>query len=113
MNQIAEYEDHSRADYVLFLLRSLYGLKQAPRVWHETIHPFLVGLGFTALEADPCIYCQYKEKKLQMISLYVDNLGIAADQPSDVEFVRSKLKERFQMTDEPDDLFLGIKVKLC
>jgi len=111
MKQITGYEDLTKADYVLLLLRSLYGLKQSPRLWHKTIHPFLESLGFTAMEADPCIYFQWKSQKLQLISLYVDNLGIAGDLLSDVETVRRKLKERFKMTDEPENQFLGVHLR--
>jgi hypothetical protein len=113
MQQVMGYEDVTRADYVLLLLRSLYGLKQSPRLWHQTIHPFLLGIGFRALDADPCIYFKGSaaENNLQLISLYVDNLGIAADQQTDVDFVRSKLQAEYRMTDEPEDLFLGMELK--
>ncbi len=113
MKQPQGYEDLSKADYVLVLLRNLYGLKQAPRVWHQTIHPFLVEIGFKAMEADPCIYFKWDapHKNLQLISLYVDNLGVAADQESDVEQVRAQLQSKFTMTDEPDDQFLQMKFK--
>jgi hypothetical protein len=107
MKQPTGYEDHSRADYVLLLLRNLYGLKQAPRVWHQTIHPFLVKLGFISMEADPCIYYKWtsEQKRLQLISLYVDNLGIAADADIDLQAVRAALHSQYKMTDEPDDIF--------
>jgi hypothetical protein len=108
MQQPTGYEDIARADYVLLLLRNLYGLKQAPRVWHQTIDPFLRKLGFTAMDADPCIYFQWDQKRsnLQLISLYVDNLGIAADLQSDVDYIRNQLKSEYKMTDEPADQFL-------
>ena len=113
MKQPVGYEDVAHADYVLLLLKNLYGLKQASRTWHQTIHPFLVELGFKAMDADPGIYFQWDEdhKHLQLISLYVDNLGIAADLPADVEHVRSKLSAKFKMTDEPDDQFLNMKIE--
>jgi hypothetical protein len=84
-----------------------------PLHWHQTIHPFLLGIGFRALDADPCIYFKGSaaENNLQLISLHVDNLGIAADQQSDVDFVRSKLQAENRMTDEPEDLFLGMELK--
>jgi hypothetical protein len=113
MKQPTGYEDHSRADYVLLLLRNLYGLKQAPRVWHQTIHPFLAKLGFISMEADPCIYYKWdsENKRLQLISLYVDNLGLAADVESDLQAVRTALHSQYKMTDEPDDIFLQMKIE--
>ena len=112
MRQPEGFVDSSRADYVLLLLKNLYGLKQAPRVWHQTIDPFLCSLGFSPMEADPCIYYQWDSShtNLQLVSLYVDNLGIAGDLAADVESVRSQLHAKFKMTDEPDDQFLKMKM---
>jgi hypothetical protein len=112
MAQPEGYEDLTRAEYVLLLLRNLYGLKQAPRVWHQTIDPFLRRLGFIAMEADPCIYYKWDADRihLQLISLYVDNLGIAADLQSDIDHVRSQLNSEFKMTDEPDNMFLQMQL---
>jgi hypothetical protein len=64
------------------------------------------------MDADPCIFFQWDEPKthLQIISLYVDNLSIAADQQSDVDLKRSKLKQEYKMTDEPDNIFLQMKL---
>jgi hypothetical protein len=113
MAQHSGFEDISRADYVLLLLRNLYGLKQAPRIWHQTIDPFLKKLGFTSLDADPCIYFQWDESRtnLQLICLYVDNLGIAADQQSDIDTIRAQLNQEYKMTDEPADQFLQMKLE--
>lgn len=112
MQQAPGYEDFNNADYVVLLLRNLYGLKQAPRVWHQTIHPFLVELGFTSLQADPCIYWKGSAKtaNLQLISLYVDNLGLAADQDSDLVWLKQQLHSKFVMTDEPDNIFLNLRL---
>jgi len=112
MQQIPGYEDLNNADYVLQLLRNLYGLKQSPRVWHQTIHPFLVELGFSSLQADPCIYTKGSAKSgnLQLISLYVDNLGLAVDQESDLLWLKGQLHAKFKMTDEPDNLFLNLRL---
>jgi hypothetical protein len=111
MQQPAGFEDIARADYVLLLLKNLYGLKQAPRVWHQTINPFFISLGFKPLEAEPCIYYQWNDNKLQLISLYVDNLGIAADEQSDLDNIRNQLKSEYKMTDEPSDQFLQMKLQ--
>jgi len=43
-------------DGLYVLVRSLYGLKQAPRQWNNMINEYLLSLGFTPTEADPCIY---------------------------------------------------------
>ena len=66
------------------------------------------------MEADPCIYYKWDSNRvhLQLISLYVDNLGIAGDLQTDVDLVRSQLQDKFKMTDEPSDQFLQIKLEI-
>ncbi|GFY62594.1 retrovirus-related Pol polyprotein from transposon TNT 1-94 [Trichonephila inaurata madagascariensis] len=55
------------------LKRSLYGLKQSPRCWNKCFGPFLRDLGFTASEADPCLYNRERKGRKLLIVLYVDD----------------------------------------
>ena len=61
------------------LLKSLYGLKQAPRVWNDTIDTALLDFGFKRSMKDPCIYYLWRDDKLLILGLYVDDLVIACD----------------------------------
>ena len=69
-------------DGVYKLKKSLYGLKQAPREWNKCINEFLVSIGFTNTEADPCIYKRTEKgpnnkDQYTIVALYVDDLIIA------------------------------------
>ena len=102
MKQPPGYVDSSCPDFVCHILMNIYGLKQAPRVWHKTIDPFLKSLGFQPLAADPRLYYRWVDGVLSLISLYVDDLGIASDSPSGIAGIRSSLMAKFKMTDEGD-----------
>jgi hypothetical protein len=111
MRQPPGYEDPACPDHVCRIIKNLYGLKQAPRVWHKTIDPFLKSLGFQPLAADPCLYYQWTDGKLSLISLYVDDLAIASDSPSTIAHIRSRLMQQFKMTDEGElHYILGMKI---
>ena len=111
MRQPPGYESKACPNKVCKILQNLYGLKQAPRIWHQTIDPFLKSLGFTALNADPCLYFKYDENKLSLISLYVDDLAIASDSIEILNKIKQALSNRFKMTDEGElEYILGMKV---
>jgi hypothetical protein len=88
------------------LLKSLYGLKQAPREWNHMINKFLVEtLGFTRLEADPCIYRKTEKflekgivkEKHSLVALYVDDLIIACSNKDLCTKLERQFSQRFNM----------------
>ena len=101
MQQPEGYEDPDHPDWVCHLLRTIYGLKQSGHRWHKVIDPYLQSLGFQPLRADPCIYHKTVEGRLQLVCLYVDNLGFSCDSDDDCLLIRKQLMDRFEMTDEP------------
>jgi Reverse transcriptase (RNA-dependent DNA polymerase) len=76
------------ATLVMKLKRSLYGLKQSPRNWHSTVHQFLLSIGFTSSDADPCVYVRADQT---IILLYVDDLLIMAVTDEVIDVVVSHL----------------------
>lgn len=112
MRQPPGYTDPAHPNHVCLLHRNLYGLKQAPRVWHRTLTPVLLDLGFTSIPADPCIFVKSGPNGLVLISLYVDDLAIAADNTADLHQTKQALRAQFKMTDEGSIKFiLGIKIR--
>lgn len=93
-------------------LKALYGLKQAPRQWFEKINDFLCKtMGFSSDVSEPCIYFKHGANSLMMIALYVDDLLIAGNNRTDVNFMKLELRERFKMKDLGEaSEFLGIKI---
>ena len=70
--------------YILIFLKALYGLKSSRKRWAEVIHCILKDMNFLPSKADPCIWLRKAPilKCYQYISVYVDDLCIAAESPS-------------------------------
>ena len=66
-------------DMVCYLHRSLYGLKQSPRWWNKELSCHLLDSGFQQSKADPCVYFQWKNGHLNIVSIYVDDLILVVD----------------------------------
>jgi Reverse transcriptase (RNA-dependent DNA polymerase) len=77
-------------------------LKQAPREWNKCINEFLVSIGFTNTEADPCIYKRTEKgpnnkDQYTIVPLYVDDLIIATSVKDNYKKMKSELQTRFSM----------------
>lgn len=91
----------------LRLRKSIYGLCIAPRLWAETLFAALRSEGFIASKNDPCLMM----KKGMLIVIYVDDVGLAAQDPNDIDVLINNLTSRgFELTREGSfSQFLGIK----
>ena len=74
MCQPKGFEVKGKEDLVCHLYRSLYGLKQSPRCWNKELSCHLTKTGFQQSIADPCVFFQWKEGKLNVVIIYVDDL---------------------------------------
>ncbi|KAJ0392071.1 hypothetical protein ATCC90586_011078 [Pythium insidiosum] len=94
------------------LKRSLYGLKQASAVWHRTITEIFKQLGFGPCVSDPCIFVKHVDGEFVYISLYVDDLLIAAKDVNLVQEVKDQLKRHFKMKDlGPAKFVIGMEIE--
>jgi len=91
----------------LQLVKSLYGLSVAPRLWFEHVLEAFIDQGFKQSQMDPCLL--FKETIL--IVIYVDDVGIAYANDSDLEKLLQNLTKRgLEFTKEGTFTdFLGIK----
>ena len=95
----------------LRLRKALYGLKQAPRAWNKDINEKLHGMHFMQLKSEPCLYIHVQDTDICIISLYVDDLVIAASSLSVIRHVKSRLQQFYLMKDlGVIDEILGCKV---
>jgi hypothetical protein len=101
----------AQAGLVCKLKKSLYGLKQAGRTWNHKIDGLLRQSGFTALDADNCVYKREHKFSVIIISLYVDDLLLFTnDMPALADF-KQQLARHFSMTDLGEAKFiLGIEI---
>jgi len=99
--------DLRNLDLVAKLEKSMYGTKQAPRCWNKKINSTIADeLGFKRSDADPCLYIKHDKVGIMMIALYVDDMLLAAKTMSQINWIKTKLSEQFDMKD------LG-EAKLC
>jgi hypothetical protein len=93
------------------LKKTLYGLKQSPRKWNEKLHKFLISLGFTRLESDYGLYAKISGNALELVTVYVDDLLVAAKSLESVQKTKSAFTKKFEMADfGPVQTILGISL---
>jgi len=94
--------------HCLKLKKSLYGLRTAPLLWFKCISTALKDLGFQQATHDPC----FMYKPDMILVLYVDDTGIAAKDPNDIDALVKALRAKgFELTQEGSfSEFLGIKI---
>ena len=94
---------------VLRVLRSLYSLKQAARDWHEKLIKALLGIGFRQYTADPC-FLIHDERGILLL-VYVDDICVAADLITQVNWFKSSFKRLFKVKDLGEiEKILGVKI---
>lgn len=104
--------DKNGVRFVMKLEKSLYGLAQSPLNWWKTIDPRLIEIGFAPLKSDPCVYIYDRDGVVIIITLYVDDLLVAGGNMQVIQTIKSKLMDKFKMSDMGDvSLVLGMEVK--
>ena len=81
MRQPPGFSKEGQEELVLKLKKSIYGLKQSGRVWNKRFDKELRSLGFSRLQADPCVYLRKEKEGHIMLGLHVDDIEFFA--PSD------------------------------
>jgi transposase InsO family protein len=92
---------------VLRLNKAIYGLKQASLAWYRRLNTFLVSIGFSVSDADPCVFWRQDPTPLWIFA-HVDDLIIIGSDPL---FFRSQMEKEFQIKYMGDAAFLlGMKL---
>jgi len=93
----------------LELKRSLYGLRRSPKLFQATATKALTKLGFKQSKFDPCLLF----RPGMMVVMYVDDFGIGAKDPTEIDGLVSDLCNLgFDLTKEDTfHEFLGIKME--
>ena len=97
------------------LRKSIYGLKQAARLWNITIDSYLRENGYTASDADPCIYFKRIKEDgksfLMIIAIYVDDVIIASNNLVLLKEEKKKLEREYDMVDQGEiNYILGMSI---
>lgn len=84
---------------VKMIERSLYGLSQSPALWHGSIDNVSLGIDFTPIVSDPCVYTHSGNDTFAILRLYFDHILITGRNSEVVQHLKKALKERFAMKD--------------
>jgi hypothetical protein len=101
-------------DMVWKLKRPLYGLHQAPRRWYHRISKHLEKIGFLCSAEDHALFVKidHAGQVLVIITVYVDDLTIAASTMERINETKEALAREFDMKDlGPVDVLLGMKIE--
>jgi hypothetical protein len=107
-NGFAEYPGQ-----LLKLSKMLYGSKQAAHLWYNLLNDFLLEIGFTASEMDPCFYRRMTidskgDQQIDaLIILHVDDMRVAATECV-IKDIHDKLFTKFEITTSDTGRFLGM-----
>uniref|UniRef100_A0A7S0BMV8 Reverse transcriptase Ty1/copia-type domain-containing protein n=1 Tax=Rhodosorus marinus TaxID=101924 RepID=A0A7S0BMV8_9RHOD len=93
----------------LKLIKAIYGLKQAGRVWNKTLDVKLRSIGFEPTKLELCLY--RNKDRTMFVSVYVDDLIVAATTIGGTDRVVGLIKEDFPLKElgEVRDL-LGVRL---
>jgi len=96
---------------VLRLNKALYGLKQSSRQWSLKLHDFMLSLGYAQSEVDPCLCSFLQGDLITYVAVYVDDLLIASNFPTEQIRLTTSLSVAFEMRDLGfPSTFLGIQL---
>lgn len=81
------------------LCKVVYGLKISPKIQNKYI---IDEIKFKRLEYDSCIYKRMLGKIETFLLVYVNNILIMSNQVTELEILKYKLQEKFEITDVGD-----------
>lgn len=91
---------------VLKLKKSLYGLKQSPRYWGIMISDFLLSIGFTRCNSEPCMFIRDGGK--EMILIYVDDAILSCETEERINEIIKQITKEFELGENgPLDWYIG------
>ncbi|GAA5915667.1 hypothetical protein JCM5296_000044 [Sporobolomyces johnsonii] len=111
VRQVPGFEDPLRPRLVRRLRRSLYGLCQAGRKWNEAFVAKLKGLGFIQLRADPSLFTRWRDGKVAIIPIHVDDGLVLGDGDLGQVILDLSASLDDSVKEEPLTLFLGVRIR--
>src|SRR6267154_1237001 len=93
------------------LKKTLYGLKQSGREWNIELDRRLTNIGFRHTTSDPCVYIRRSQNGTEIITIWVDDLLLFANNTSLMDQLKTQLKSILDITDlgEPRKI-VGIEI---
>lgn len=92
------FRDPQHPNYVCLLQKSLYGLKQAPRAWFQRFASYAMRVGFTHSRCESSLVIFRQVSDSAYLSIYVDDITLAASSTTLLQRIISYLHPEFSMT---------------
>ncbi|KAL9254003.1 Retrovirus-related Pol polyprotein from transposon TNT 1-94-like protein [Drosera capensis] len=103
MQQPEKFVEPAKEHWVCKLMRSLYGVKQPSRQWYKRFASFMITHGYSRCEYDPCVYYSFcGDGPIVLLSLYVDDMLIAAKKKKHIIKLKKLLSKEFDMKDQEE-----------
>ncbi|XP_019429682.1 PREDICTED: uncharacterized protein LOC109337215 [Lupinus angustifolius] len=102
---------YSNPNQVCKLDKSLYGLKQASRQWYSKLSNTLTQIGYTQSAHNNSLFTKSHGTNFIVLLIYVDDLILAGNCPTEITFVKQHLHDLFKIKDlGPLKYFLGFEI---
>jgi Reverse transcriptase (RNA-dependent DNA polymerase) len=87
----------------------IYGIHQSGFLWSDEIEEAVIKLGFEQSDADECVFVLDIPELYMIITIYVDNMQVAATSVEDIDWLYSELSKRYKLRNlAPITRFLGM-----
>jgi hypothetical protein len=84
---------------VCHLIKTLYGLKQSGQEWNEQFNKKITKQGYKHLCADPCVYTRFRDGKIAIVTVWVNDLLLFADSAETIEEMKRDIHSQWETTD--------------
>ena len=109
-----KYRTYVRADnkIAVRLKKALYGCVQSAMLWYKELASTLVSLGFRPNPYDTCSFVRHRQRSIDRILVYVDDLFITSDSKRELDTTAEALKSKYGQVTSKTGLehdYLGIR----
>ncbi|KAF0730298.1 hypothetical protein Ae201684P_013148 [Aphanomyces euteiches] len=93
------------------ILGALYGLKQSALLWYQHFKHILESLQFTTTLSDSCVFTRHVDSRLQIITIYVDDVLVCASSDEEITQIFAHLQQYIHLNDlGPISKLLGMEI---
>jgi len=111
MKQLKGFEEKGKEDQIWALQKGLYGLPQGSRIWNKAMHKGMVGLDFTRIKCEYCLYFHKTKDGIILVGIHVDGFFLAASHLAQVSQFKIELASIWEISDLGEAKFcVGIAI---
>src|SRR5882762_2116861 len=112
MKQPKGFEAKGKEEMIWELQKGLYGLPQASRVWNKAMNKGMVGLGFTRIKCEYCLYFRQTEAGTLLTGIHIDDFFLAASCLIQAANFKKQLASIWEISDLGEATFcIGIAIE--